>query len=151
MTKKKIPMQSGDIVKIDLGDDSFCFGRVLEEPHIAFYDLKAIVAPDIQTIVALPILFIVWVMNNAVTSGRWPIIGNLPLDSELEGSPKFFKQDPINKTFSIYHRGQETSATLAECEKLERAAVWDPSHIEDRLHDYYSGVQNQWVESLKAK
>jgi len=90
-------------------------------------------------------------MNDAVSSGRWPIIGNLPLESGLEIAPKFFKQDPINKAFSIYHRSQETPATLAECEKLERAAVWEPSHIEDRLRDYYSGVPNQWVESLKPQ
>ncbi len=151
MAKKKIPLQMGDIVKINLGDSSFCFARVLVEPLIAFYDMKSIVVPEIMTIIASPILFKVWVMNDSVTSGRWPIIGSLPVDANLKIAPKFFKQDPITKTFSIYYRGQETPATRAECEKLERAAVWNPEHIEDRLRDYYSGVPNQWVESLRPQ
>lgn len=96
-------------------------------------------------------MFTVWVTNDAVTSGRWPVIGNVSLSPELEVAPKFFKQDPISKTFSIYHQGQETSASLAECGNLERAAVWEPSHIEDRLRDHYLGIPNQWVESLKAQ
>jgi len=151
MAKRKIPLQVGDIVKIDLGDKAFCFGRVLEEPLIAFYDLKTSEVPDMEAIVELPILFRVWVMNDAVTSGRWPVIGNMSLSPDLEVAPKFFKQDPISKTFSIYYGEKETPATLAECEKLERAAVWDPSHVEDRLRDYYLGIPNQWVESLKAQ
>jgi len=151
MAKKKLARQVGDVIKIDLGDGLYCFGRVLDEPLIAFYDTKTTEIPDIQTLVALPILFKVWVMIDAVTSGRWPVIGNVPLDSNLKIAPKFFKQDPISKSFSIYYKGKETPASLSECEKLERAAVWDPSHVEDRLNDYYAGMSNQWVESLKPQ
>jgi len=151
MAKKKAPLQVGDVVKIDLGGGSISFGRVLEEPLIAFYDLEASEVPDLQVILELPVLFTVWVMNDAVTSGRWPVIGNVSLSPELEVAPKFFKQDPISKKFSIYHLGKETSASLAECENLERAAVWEPSHVEDRLRDHCLGIPNQWVESLKAQ
>jgi len=34
---------------------------------------------------------------------------------------------------------------------LERAAVWGPSHVEDRLRDHYAGRKNKWVESLRIK
>lgn len=151
MAKKKIPLQVGDIVKIRLSDGEFCFGRVLNEPLMAFYDIKSNSVPDIGVIISSPILFKIWVMNHAVTSGRWEVIGNKPLDSDLEEVPKFFKQDPINKKFCLYYDGKEIPATLKDCKGLERAAVWEPTHVEDRLRDYYDGVSNQWVESLKPK
>lgn len=47
MAKRKVPLQVGDILKIDLGGGSFSFGRVLEEPLIAFYDLKTSEVPDL--------------------------------------------------------------------------------------------------------
>jgi hypothetical protein len=40
-------------------------------------------------------------------------------------------------------------ASYGECTSLERAAVWDTEHIEDRLEDYFNGRENKWVESLK--
>ena len=151
MAKKKIPLQVGDIVQINLENGLYCFGRVLNEPLMAFYDLKSEPLPDVGEIVLSPVLFKILVMNYAVTSGRWIIVGNWPLDSELMIAPKFFNQDAINKEFCIYHKDKETLATREECEGLERAAVWDPSHVEDRLRDYYAGIPNQWVESLKPK
>ena len=54
---KKNKRLIGDILKIPLGDNSFCFGRVLEEPLIAFYDLKTNQIPPPQEIISLPVLF----------------------------------------------------------------------------------------------
>jgi hypothetical protein len=31
----------------------------------------------------------------------------------------------------------EIPATEAECNLLEKAAVWDPCHIEERLNEHY--------------
>jgi len=151
MTSKKIQLQIGDVVKINLGKGTYCFGRVLYEPLMVFYDMKTDTVPDIEDIISSPILFKIWVMNHAVTSGHWEIIGSRPLEPDLEIAPKFFKQDPINKEFCLYYDGKEIPATREECEGLERAAVWEPSHVEDRLRDYYAGIPNQWVESLKPK
>ena len=151
MSEKKIALNVGDIVKIDLENGTFCFGRVLEEPLLAFYDLNVTDDPSLEEIVSSPILFKVWVMNHAITSGRWPVIGSLPLDEDLQQPVKFFKQDPISKELCIYINAEEIPASLAECDGLERAAVWNPEHVEDRLRDHYAGVPNQWVESLKIK
>lgn len=90
-------------------------------------------------------------MNRAVESGRWEVLGNEPLEQGLEEIPKFFKQSPLNKKFSIYYQGVEIPSTKEECQELERAAVWDPEHVEDRLRDHYDNVPNQWIESLKAQ
>ena len=90
-------------------------------------------------------------MKYAITSGRWKVIGNKPLESSLKKAPIFFKQDILTKEFSIYHSAtsQETDASYEECIGLERAAVWEPEHIEDRLEDFFYGRNNKWVQSLK--
>ena len=61
-------------------------------------------------------------------------------------------QDILDPTIlKIYENGNVRAATRAECEGLEREAVWDPEHIEDRLSDYFSGKPNKWVDSLKLR
>jgi hypothetical protein len=41
--------------------------------------------------------------------------------------------DPIDGSFTIYHRGEMRPATEAECRGLETAAVWDEHHLMERL------------------
>jgi hypothetical protein len=76
-------------------------------------------------------------------------IGNRPLEHDMIAEPVFFKQDPINNRFFKYYESTTVAATRQECLGLERAAVWEPEHVEDRLRDHYAGVTNKWVESLK--
>ena len=63
-----------------------------------------------------------------------------------------FIQDALNpRSFSIDERGAFRPATKEECIGLECAAVWDPTHAEDRIRDHYLGRKNKWLESLKIK
>ena len=75
------------------------------------------------------------------------------VDEELR-LPLQFIQDELNpKNYQLYdpNTGQISKASKEECIGLERAAVWEAEHVEDRLRDFYSGVQNKWVEQLKIK
>ena len=143
----------GDIVRIDLGDGFHTYARVLEEGLFAFYDGRVNGELPVDRIVDLPILFQVGVMDYAVKSGRWAIIGNVPLDESLLNPPPQFMQDILRKDqFRIYEKGGKIrSATKDECVGLERVAGWEPTHVEDRLRDHYAGRKNKWVESLKIK
>ena len=47
--------------------------------------------------------------------------------------------------------GVERTATQAECEGLERLAVWSALQIEDRLRDARAGRPNRWVEIVKIR
>lgn len=154
MVKKitRFKRKEGDIILIKLSDNTFGYGRVLNDPLFAFYDLNTSQPSlDIELIIKKDILFKVWVMKHAITSGRWEVIGNKSLESSLIQSQLFFKQDIFTKEFTIYDSttGQEMDASYGECSSLERAAVWDTEHIEDRLEDYFNGRENKWVESLK--
>lgn len=151
--KRRQRRNVGDVCKIDLGDGYFAFGRVLEEPLMAFYDLRAAEVPRLEDIVAAPIAFKIWVMNYAITAGDWPILGNVPLSPDLEEKPAFFKIDPITGQLGITYEGagDERPATFEECASLECAAVWEPEHVVDRLIDYFAGRPNRWVESMRPR
>jgi hypothetical protein len=151
-SRKRFKKQEGDLVKIELGGGWHAYGRVLPNPLFAFYDLRTKEDLSFDQIKDRAILFKIWVMDRAVISGRWKILRNYPLEQHLRAVPTFFKQDPINyQAFSIYRNGEDRPASRAECSGLERAAVWDPEHVEDRLRDYYAEKPNKWVESMKIR
>ena len=97
----------------------------------------------IDQLAQLPIAFMLFVMMYAVSSGRWRVVGSLPLSPELKECPKF----RIGRAgqLSIYQELPELAplyewpATVSECIGLETAAVWDPEHVEDRLRDHFAG------------
>jgi len=142
----------GDIVRIDLGDGLRAYARVLEEGLFAFYDSVTRDDLSIAEVLARAVLFYVPVMNHAITSGRWKVVGHAPLEPFLQDPPPRFMQDALNKSrFRIYNKGKIRPATKEECLGLEREAAWEPTHVEDRLRDYQAGRTNKWVESLKIK
>jgi hypothetical protein len=151
VAKKKIKRVAGDIVRVDLGDGVHSYARVMEKGIFAFYDVRTDKELKPEDILFRNVLFKIGVMDFAVTSGHWPVVGHVPLEPALKQQPTFFMQDPINKSLSIYQGGEMRPATRAECEGLERAAGWDPEHVEDRLRDHFAGQPNKWVESLKIK
>jgi hypothetical protein len=142
----------GAIVQIALGDGRNCYAQTLEEPEFVFFDLCTPTAPDLNSIIVTPILFRVWVMSHAVTSGKWPKLGVAAIREDLARPVPRFIQDALNPSrFEITLGGKSRPATPEECEVLERAAVWDPEHVEDRLRDHYAGRPNKWVESLRLR
>jgi hypothetical protein len=139
----------GDVLRISLENGSFAYGRILDEPLMSFYDLSTRTEVSLSEILGSPVLFRVWVMNQAVKRPTWEIIGSEPLDDNLKSKPTFFKYDRRDKAFSLYRDSTDIPATRAQCIGLECAAVWNPEHIEDRLRDHFDGRPNKWVELLK--
>lgn len=150
----------GDYVQIPLGDGSFGYGKLLLEPEVAFFDLRTTVE-DFQPneLYSASPLFRLWVMKSAFKpSSKWKVVGKQDLTDDELVQHKYFKVDALSGKLEIYHSGaqysngyREWSASFAECQGLERAAVWDPEHIEIRLLDHFEGRPNRYVESLKIK
>ena len=69
-------------------------------------------------------------------------IGNI--DSEvLSDDPYFYKQDIIyHEEFAATSYGRP--ATFSEVKNLERAAVWDAHHVEDRLKAFFENEICEW-------
>jgi hypothetical protein len=148
---KKQIRREGDVVAISLGDGTYAFGIVLAEPQMVFFDLRSSSVPPVEEILDSPEVFRIWVMNSAITGGRWQVIGNIDLGAELRASPVFFREDPITNALYLYQSGKAWPAAREDCEGLERAAVWSASHVEDRLRDHFAGRTNKWVESLRLR
>ena len=158
-TSGKKRRKNGQVVRIELGQDTHSYARVLDRPSFAFYDraFGKDDRPDLNEILALPIAFTLWVMDYVFSEYRWPVIGWAELDPSLLRHPKFWKQDEDTDEISIYHRVPELGplyerpANYEEAKYLECAAVWDPEHVEDRLRDHFAGRENKWVQSMKIR
>lgn len=149
----------GRVVRIDLGDGTCAYGRQLLGVRVEFY--HRIGSPDepidLLEVVATPVAFAVAVMDRAFRHGsRWQLLDVVSLsDEEKTTVYRSAKKDPISGRLSIYWEDPaagtygETPATPDECLALEPAAVWDPEHVEERLHDHFNRRSNRWVESLR--
>ena len=141
----------GDIVKIPLGDGTHTYAHALQEASFAVYDCRVAEELAVEQVVNRPVLFFVAVMHHAVKKGRWPIVGHSRLNERLSRPPTFI-QDPLNKnSFSIYENGEIKPSSRVQCVGLERMAVWEPEHVEDRIRDQYAGRTNKWLELLKMR
>lgn len=147
--RKKAPI--GAVLQIKLGDNSYAHARALQGGVVAFYDKESKMPIDATKAISANVAFKVWVMDSAFKLKHWSIIGEIPLEPYLLQETKFYKQDAISKSFYIYDEHNDIPVTWEECSGLEKAAIWSAEHIEDRLRDYFAGVPNKWVESLKPK
>lgn len=141
---------------IPLGHGQFGLARDLGT-EVEFYDRLAAEDESVNPtdLDGYSVAFRVPVMDSAFKrGGRWRVIGRHPLRDDESPDTRRFKQDAITGELSIYWedsvRGtwHEEPATLEECADLERSAVWNANHIEDRLRDHFAGRPNIWVGSL---
>jgi hypothetical protein len=144
----------GALLRVPIGHGWHGYALTLPDAEFAFFDARMRDAHPIDeagSVVGRAVLFRLFVFNKAVTSGRWMRVGKVDaLPDELARPVPRFMQDALcPDRYSIYVSGESRPATLAECEGLEKAAVWEAEHVEDRLRDHYAGVPNKWVESLR--
>jgi hypothetical protein len=151
MATKRQQRTIGAIVQVSLGDGTHSYAITLPDADYAFFDCKCSTDLEVKEIISRPVLFRVAVYKSAVTKGRWQKVGKVPaLPPELaQPMPKFIQDALCPDRFTIYLAGKTKPATLEECEGLERCAVWEAEHVEDRLRDHYAGVPNKWVRSLQ--
>ena len=150
MTKQQRSV--GAVHAVPLSDGTTCFALTLPEADFAFFDSRAKEALPPMELLAKPILFRVAVHKSAWVTGRWPKVSKIGVPSHLLAPQPKFIQDALHPDrIEIYLGGNVRPASRAECEGLERAAVWEPGHVEDRLRDHYAGVANPWLESLRLR
>jgi hypothetical protein len=153
MAKQRIT--TGAILEVNIEGQYYVYTQILGKAGYAFFDYKSKEKlEDLTVLLSARILFILSVYDDIITKGEWLKVGKLPIRSDLLVQPLQFIQDNLNpNNFEHYNpnTGEITKATREECEGLERAAVWEANHVEDRIRDYYLGVPNIWVEQLKIK
>jgi Immunity protein 26 len=138
--------EPGTFVRIPLPDGSIGYGRVLAEPYVAFYALRTTEpSADLDAIGAAPLRFTQAVRWRGPGAQRWEAVGWRALEGEVARPIVQFTQDVFDfRRCTIFDTaGLERPATPEECVGLERAAVWDMHHIEQRLLDTFMGRPNQ--------
>ncbi|MDI1460015.1 Imm26 family immunity protein [Catellatospora sp. KI3] len=148
-------------MRVPLGDGRFAYGRQLWSVDAEFYDhVETTQQPiGLLELVDKPVAFTVWVSNRCFQrNGRWTLLDTVPLleREQLRFDVKF-QQDVTGGPLTVVARScapsvfSKRSATAEECWDLERAAVWSPEHVEDRLRDHFDGRPSRWVESLRPR
>lgn len=144
--QKEIP---GAIVKVPFDGEYHTYARVLNYGDLAFYDCKT--KEDIgnlKDVTSKPILFKCIVNINGVQRGKYPIIGEVPLEDTLKDS-KYYLAPPVGSNqYRISANGGIRNASREECVGLEPGIIWDPVHIDVRLTDHYAGRENQMLKTM---
>lgn len=153
MAKQRITL--GSILEINIKNEYFTYAQILTEADCAFFDYKTKERlTDLSVLEKADVLFIVAVYDHAITTGRWAKIGTLNIRQSLKNKPMKYIQDSLNpEKFELYdpNTGNTKPARKEDCIGLEKAAVWEPEHVEQRIADHYEGKPNVWVEKMKIK
>jgi hypothetical protein len=98
MKQKEIP---GAIAKVQIDGEFHTYARVLNS-GVAFYDCRTkIDMLDLNEIISLPILFSAMVNDNGIKKGKWPIIGIIPLEENLQND-KYYDTEIMSQKFSEF-------------------------------------------------
>jgi hypothetical protein len=149
----KAIFEPGVLLRVDLDDQWYTYARMLaRRPKFAFYDCRVSTPPeDVLSIVNRPVLFVLSV-NDRASSGHWLKIGQVPLEMAPVPIPNEFMQDIGTGACQIVDEAfNARPAKPEECVGLERVAVWDPAHVEERLRDHYAGRPNAHLAYMKVK
>jgi hypothetical protein len=150
MVKRK-RARIGDVYQVPLGNGRFAYGVVLERPKIGFYDYCDEGLANIQQVTSNTIAFMIWVHDDAFRA--WSKVAHTEPSSKVLQPSKFVKQDPITGELFATITGSEEIPVRSkeEASRMERAAVWEPEHVADRLRDHFDGRPNKWVGSMRLK
>ena len=145
--------QAGAVVEIPLANNRWSYGQLGENPTVGFFDCAYSKRPPLDEVLQLPLLFKICVYVSAVLRGAWLKVGHADLRQDIGREDYFFKQDIITGRLSLHHSDYaatnwERPAKLSECIGLERAAVWDARHVEERLNAYFDNTEDIWTKSL---
>ncbi|MCY1074852.1 immunity 26/phosphotriesterase HocA family protein [Archangium lansingense] len=144
--------RSGSFLRIPLADGTFGYGRALTRVFDAFYEYRT-ESPDsdLDRIASKPILFKIAVRHLEPSS--WEVIGRRKLEESLAQPIVQFRQDVGDfRRCEIFDTADNVrSAEPQECVGLERMAVWDEYHVEERLLDTFMGRPSGIVERMKVR
>ena len=141
-TKRQRP-KLGAILAIPLPNGTYAFGRLYSEYTLAIYKERTKNIHEIPENKEYD--FFVGVYRDVICDGEWPVIDQVPFENEDDAwkKPPNYMKDIFTGEISKYERGIITPSTEEECKGLEICAVWDRTHVVDRL----MGI-NTWTQIL---
>lgn len=147
---KRQKITIGSILEIYVNEEYYVYAQILGKAGYAFFDYKTTdKLKDLKILLGRPILFITSVYDDVITQGYWLKVGAIEVREDLQVQPMQFIQDALDQdSFELYNpnTGEILPAIKEEIKGLERAAVWEASHIEDRIRDHYNGESCIWLK-----
>lgn len=142
----------GSIVLINAGG-YYYYAQILTMYECAFFDVQ-LKEPleDLSILSHCPVLFIICLYRDVISSGCWPKVGKLPIREGFLPLPmQYIHHDYSEVEWELYdpNTGAIRPSTREECLGLECCAVWDRRHVEDRLSDHYAGVSCKWTDNMR--
>ena len=145
----RIRKKLGDIIEIFVHGEYYCYSQLLLHGQYVFFDYKSdLPLNDYSILETCPWLFRATLYNSVIRRYGWKIVGNIPIREEFLVPPMEYIYDKFENTFDLYNveTGAITKCTKEEARGLERCAVWDGIHIEDRLYDHYRNQPCIWLK-----
>ena len=129
----------GDIVQIQLNQHKLVYGQILNDASIGIFNISSESEVDIGDLKGLEKTFYSGIFDTSISSGDWPVVGNIPFEKEDDSwSPPQYIQDIINpEKYSIYYRGEMTSATKEQVTGLERQVMRKPEELINELNKLF--------------
>ena len=144
MSRRRKP-QVGDVLQFSLPNDSFAYGRVLNDSAVAFYSARSSQAGQ-PPIGDTNFEFTVVVYSDVLRSDAAPVVGFDPRPfNDDDWPPPGAITDALSGAKRIYDHGQVRPAHGEEWVGLEPVAVWDLNHVIDRL----MGNGDRWLRSIE--
>lgn len=152
---RSVKPKEGSLLRVDLPDSVCAYARVLGQSQVAVYAIHTKADESLASyddVYRSNILFVVTVRKTAWSRSNWKVVDVRALESSLLAPRKYFLKDKASGKFFVYssHDGSQVPASFEECQSLEAAAVWEPSHIEERISDAIAGRPSLLVDRLKA-
>ena len=141
----------GDVAEIEIGRGEKAYGQVVESPNMIFFDFLNSAGRQVDSakLIGSEVAFNVVVGRSFANDPHWRRIGNFPIAGGVVEVPKRFIQDPISGNLFVTTTGADRlPASREQVLHLECAAVWELSHVIDRLVDHFAGRENKWIKSM---
>lgn len=107
----------------------------------------------VDEIALRPILFRVPMMRFAFNGREWPVVGNRPLEEDLQQPAEFLAirthQNTRGKIYAITMTSKEYLVSYERAKDLELLSVYEPIHVAQRLELHARGETDPTVELLK--
>ena len=140
----------GAVVEIPINNgEYYCYGQLIGYGECAIFDFRTTEPlTDLSTLEDKRTLFRVAVYRDVIGSGVWLKVGKLPLRDEFKQFPDQYIFHGWNQRFFLYkvETGEIIAASKDECRGLERCAVWDSNHVEDRIIAHYNNEPCVWLK-----
>lgn len=139
----------GTLFRIAVPPLGFCVGKAIRPYLLAVYDKMYEFAPAtaLGQVSQDSILFVVAVHDRAWEA--WIDVGWQPLTGLDKPAPTVAYAPPSRRCRVMDAMGNTEYRDIVDCLHFEPMAVWEATHVEDRIRDHYLGRNNRWLQMLK--